>query len=136
MSAPAWAAAGRCGAALLCVGLVLSGACLAAEEFQPKDSPEASVYRGNIVFMHYCQLCHGPQADGSGRAAKIYSPKPANLVMSDKNDAYWGMIIRRGGEALARSKFMPPWGEELTDEQIRDVVAYLHSINKNPDRAK
>jgi len=54
--------------------------------------------------------------------------------MSDKNAAYWEMIVRRGGEAMARSKFMPPWGAELTDEQIHDVLAYLGSINKNPDR--
>jgi len=37
---------------------------------------------------------------------------------------------------MARSKFMPPWGAELTDEQIHDVLAYLGSINKNPDRPK
>ncbi|HEY0825678.1 MAG TPA: cytochrome c, partial [Ramlibacter sp.] len=64
-----------------------------------------------------------------GRAARLYNPKPANLRMSDKNEQYMKMIIRNGGKALARSEFMPPWGEELTDEQIGDVVAYLQSIN-------
>ena len=29
------------------------------------------------------------------------------------------LIVQKGGKALARSEFMPPWGEELTDEQIR-----------------
>lgn len=123
-------------AALLCSSQWPSQAYATDEEYPPKDSLEASIYRGNIVFMHYCQLCHGPQADGNGRAAKIYDPRPANLVMSDKNDRYWDMIIRQGGEAVARSKFMPPWGSELTDEQIHDVLAYLQSINKNPNRPK
>ncbi len=48
--------------------------------------------------------------------------------MSDKNDAYKELIIRRGGKALARSEFMPPWDKELTNEQISDVIAFLGSI--------
>jgi mono/diheme cytochrome c family protein len=42
--------------------------------------------------------------------------------------------VRTGGKALARSEFMPPWGEELTDEQISDVVSYLQSINVRHER--
>ena len=49
--------------------------------------------------------------------------------MSDKNDAYFGLIIRKGGAASGRSEFMPSWEAELTNEQINDLVAYLRSIN-------
>lgn len=103
----------------------------AADDFPKKHSVEAAIYRGSIVYSHYCVLCHGAAADGKGRAAKIYNPKPANLVASDKNDAYKELIIRNGGAALGRSEFMPPWKEELTDEQISDVVAFLRSIQQN-----
>ena len=48
--------------------------------------------------------------------------------MSERNDAYKELIVRRGGKALGRSEFMPPWGNELTDEQISDVIAFLRSI--------
>lgn len=99
--------------------------------FPHVDTVEASVFRGDIVFKNYCVLCHGAKADGAGRAAKLYTPRPANLVMSDKNDQYKELIIRQGGAALGRSQFMPPWSAELTSEQIADVVAYLHSINQN-----
>jgi mono/diheme cytochrome c family protein len=94
-----------------------------------RDGPDAAHFRGSLVFFNYCVTCHGPNADGSGRAAKLYNPKPANLRESDKNTAYMRLIIRSGGKAVARSEYMPPWGEELTDEQIGDVVAYLQSIN-------
>jgi len=94
-----------------------------------RDGEDAARFRGSLVFFNYCVTCHGPNADGSGRAARLYDPKPANLRASDKNEQYMRMIIRNGGKAMARSEFMPPWGEELTDEQIRDVVAYLRSIN-------
>jgi mono/diheme cytochrome c family protein len=95
----------------------------------PRDSTDAKVFRGGLVYSNYCVTCHGYNADGNGRAARLYNPKPANLRMSDKNDAYFGLIVRMGGEAMGRSPFMPPWGAELTDEQTNDLVAYLRSIN-------
>jgi mono/diheme cytochrome c family protein len=95
----------------------------------PKDSLDAATFRGGLVFANYCVTCHGINADGNGRAARLYNPKPANLRASDKNDSYFALIIRKGGAALARSEFMPAWEEELTDEQIVDVASYLRSIN-------
>jgi mono/diheme cytochrome c family protein len=87
--------------------------------------------RGYIVFKTNCVLCHGIHAEGDGRAARNYNPRPANLRLSSKNDQYKEMIIRNGGAAMGRSPFMPPWGQELTDEQVRDVVYYLGVINVN-----
>lgn len=95
----------------------------------PKDSVDAATFRGGLVYANYCVTCHGINADGNGRAARLYNPKPANLRMSDKNDAYFGLIIRKGGAALGRSEFMPAWEAELTHEQITDLSAYLRSIN-------
>lgn len=96
----------------------------------PRDSNDAAVFRGGLVFSNYCVTCHGINADGNGRAARLYTPRPANLRSSEKNDAYFSLIIRLGGEPVGRSPFMPPWGAELTDEQMRDLVAYLRSINE------
>jgi mono/diheme cytochrome c family protein len=100
-----------------------------AKPLLARDGPDAQVFRGSLVFFNYCVTCHGPNADGNGRAARLYNPRPANLRASDKNLAYMRLIVRRGGKAMGRSEFMPPWGEELTDEQIEDVTAYLQSIN-------
>jgi mono/diheme cytochrome c family protein len=129
--------------ALLCasvVALALQGAAVAQTAPQPqqsgallpKDSNDAAVFRGGLVYANYCVTCHGINADGNGRAARLYTPKPANLRSSDKNDAYFNLIIRKGGAATGRSEFMPTWEAELTDEQIKDLVAYLRSINANP----
>ncbi len=95
----------------------------------PRDSTEAATFRGGLVYGNYCVTCHGMNADGNGRAARLYTPRPANLRSSDKNDAYFSLIIRKGGAPLGRSEFMPTWEAELTDEQVRDLVAYLRSIN-------
>lgn len=95
----------------------------------PRDSVDAAVFRGGLVYANYCVTCHGINADGNGRAARLYNPKPANLRSSDKNDGYFSLIIRKGGAALGRSEFMPTWESELTNEQVSDLVAYLRSIN-------
>ena len=90
--------------------------------------------RGYIAFKTYCVLCHGIHADGNGRAAKTYNPRPANLRISTVSDKYKEAIIRNGGAAMGRSAFMPPWGQELTDEQIRDVVYFL-SVIRSSDKS-
>lgn len=97
----------------------------------PRDSVEAATFRGGLVYANYCVTCHGINADGNGRAARLYNPKPANLRASDKPDAYFGLIVRKGGSTLGRSEFMPSWEAELTNEQVNDLVAYLRSINAN-----
>lgn len=97
-----------------------------------RDGHDAAVFRGSLVYGNYCVTCHGANADGNGRAARLYNPRPANLRASDKPDEYIQAIIRTGGQALGRSPFMPPWGAELTDEQIRDVTAYIRAINARP----
>jgi mono/diheme cytochrome c family protein len=84
--------------------------------------------RGLAVYQRYCLLCHGSEADGRGIAARLYTPGPANLRISPFPDEYKELIIREGGAAVGRSGSMPPWGKELSDEDIKSVVAYLRVI--------
>lgn len=86
------------------------------------------VRRGEVVFKTNCILCHGVKGDGKGRAAVLFDPPPADLTRSDKNDAYKRMIITLGGKAMGRSEVMPVWGEQITSQEIDDVVAYLRTI--------
>lgn len=84
--------------------------------------------RGKVVFNANCILCHGVRGDGKGRAAAFFNPPPADLTRSDKNDDYKRLIITLGGAALGRSSVMPIWGEQLTTQEIDDVVAYLGTL--------
>ncbi len=96
-----------------------------------KDTLEASVIRGRVAFQNYCVLCHGAEGKGDGRAAKLHTPRPFNLTMSMAPRDYIAQVVRKGGEAMGRGKGMPPWGDQLTDEQINDTLNYLHSIRTN-----
>jgi mono/diheme cytochrome c family protein len=100
-----------------------------------KSVEELSDVRGSIVFRTYCMLCHGTYGDGNGRASRNYNPPPANLTISMASDEYKELIIRKGGAGVGRSPYMPPWEQELTDEQIRDVVVYLRVIRTKGGKA-
>lgn len=84
------------------------------------------VVRGGIVFNTYCVLCHGEQGDGTARAAKLY--KDTNIRIRLQTQAYYENIVRDGGKAVGLSAFMPAWRDELSPEQISDVVAYLDVV--------
>lgn len=90
------------------------------------------VRRGEVVYKTNCVLCHGINADGKGRAAVLYDPPPADLTRSDKNDDYKRMIITYGGRAMGRSEVMPVWGEQISKQEIEDVVAYLRTVRVAP----
>lgn len=108
-----------------CSSNVVSDECI-VRHF--KDTVEASVIRGRLVFENYCTLCHGREGKGDGRAARLHNPPPFNLTQSAAPRDYIAQVIRKGGEAMGRGKGMPPWGEQLTDEQINDVLNFLWSI--------
>jgi len=91
--------------------------------------------RGQVVFKTNCILCHGVNGDGNGRAARLLNPPHANLTRSDKNDMYKEMIITMGGAAMGRSPRMPVWGQQLSRQEITDVVAYLRTILVIPPAA-
>lgn len=89
---------------------------------------EASAENGAAVYKRYCVTCHGAKADGTGAAARLFKPPPADLTRSERPDAYKELIIRVGGGPMGRSTGMPPWGEELSEAQIHDVVRYLGTL--------
>lgn len=88
------------------------------------------------MFATYCVVCHGAQADGNGRAAELFTPRPANLRTSTKSDTYMTSMIRLGGEALGRSSSMPAWGPQLEEAQIADVVSFIRSVNVHADSTR
>ncbi|PJZ58962.1 c-type cytochrome [Leptospira barantonii] len=92
---------------------------------------DKSVIRGSIVFRTYCVLCHGESGDGKGRLSVGKVPPPANLTITKLTDGQKEDIIRKGGAAVGRSPFMPPWKDELSDEQIRDLISYINLISKS-----
>jgi mono/diheme cytochrome c family protein len=100
----------------------LNAAAVAAPE--PQGEPVA----GRALFLQRCATCHGEGADGQSKLGQLLNPKPANLLVSQLDSAARNRIVRNGGAAVGRSPVMPNWGAELTETELRDVIAYVASI--------
>ena len=83
---------------------------------------EASLHRGKQVYEKYCQACHGPQGRGDGPTQ--FDPPPGDLTSSEvllKPDSRLLRSIHGGRTNTA----MDAWKSMLSDEAIRDVLAYI-----------
>jgi mono/diheme cytochrome c family protein len=94
--------------------LVLSPPSLAAAD--------RNLSRGKHIYEKYCVACHGQQGKGDG--ATQFDPPVADLTSSDvlvKPDSRLLKSIHEGRTNTA----MDAWNSKLSDEAIRDVLAYV-----------
>jgi mono/diheme cytochrome c family protein len=63
-------------------------------------------------------------------------PQPPLLtdgnVTNSLNDTFIGNIVMLGGSALEKSPMMPPWGNTLSEQEIRSVTAYVRAVAEPP----
>lgn len=92
--------------------------------------------RGVELYRERCMLCHGAQGEGwdwSKKVAKPPIPVPdLTEVAPERSDQYLFDVVKEGGEAVGMTRFMPPFGFQLTDAQVWDLVAYMRSLTKRP----
>lgn len=88
--------------------------------------------KGKAKYAEVCAACHGASGKGDGSAAASLPTKPRDhtdaAYMSTLTDQQIFEFIKRGGQALGKSPLMPPWGGQLTDEQIQDLVTYIRTL--------
>jgi mono/diheme cytochrome c family protein len=109
------------------LGFLVSG--LACEVERRKSDAELGLNSqqaaGRRVYDRYCDQCHEPYSSrgkkGPGLKGVFKKPYLSESGLP-ANDERVGEIIRYG-----RSK-MPAFGRELSDQQIQDLLVYLHTL--------
>lgn len=96
-----------------------------------KGNPEA----GKKTYEQFCIFCHGATGKGDGPTGKYLNPKPADYSTSmpkygEKWAEYYFKIIKEGGAAVGRSPLMTPWGRQLKENEIWDVISYVETLAK------
>lgn len=85
-------------------------------------------------YKTYCVQCHGMQGNGKGVNIRDMSVQPRDhtdaKAMSGRTDAELFKVIKEGGLAIDKSVLMPPWGDTLSDDEIRDMVQHLRTLCK------
>lgn len=84
--------------------------------------------RGQGVFMRACAGCHGP--DGRGTHPPGFKVPPRDLtdpvLQSHLSDDALRDTIRHGKGQ------MPPFGANLSDEELSDVILYVRTLRRPP----
>jgi cytochrome c oxidase cbb3-type subunit 3 len=88
----------------------------------PPDQDPAAVARGKDLYGANCTFCHGMEATGGTSGPDLLR---SVLVNHDEKGELIGPVIRQG----RTSKGMP--GFNLGDNQISDLVAFLHQRNRD-----
>jgi mono/diheme cytochrome c family protein len=87
---------------------------------------------GRQLYVEKCVLCHGSQGEGWDWTKKVARP-PVPVpdlakVAPQRSDQYLFDVVRGGGEAVGTTRFMPPFGFQLSDQELWDLVAYMRSL--------
>ena len=128
---------------VLIVGLLLSiiflgqpGATSHVAFAQGGDQPDATgkAYRGKTLFSQRCAQCHGEQGKGDGPLGEQLTNKPPDFTAPDYASEMSPQdifdIISNG----RMDKMMPPWKNELSEDEIWDAAAYVWSLHLSPDK--
>jgi len=98
------------------------------DEYAGKTNPlgAEAASAGAMVFKTNCEACHGPQGYGDGPAGTSLDPAPKNLpqLSSIATDDYLFWRISTGKDGTA----MVAWKGVLTEEQIWQVISYIHTL--------
>lgn len=92
------------------------------------ESLEKAIANGSDIYQSYCIGCHGPNQDGNGVNAAGLNPKPRNLrdapFMQSMSYQRIQQSLHRGVPGTA----MPRWENTLSEDQIKDTIAYVWSL--------
>ena len=86
---------------------------------------------GKPIYMQQCMVCHGVSGKGDGPAGKNLNPKPTDFTAAVPDDARWFKATKLGTKAIGKSNAMGGSARTLTDQQIRDVLAYAKTLKKS-----
>ena len=88
------------------------------------QSAQGNPPQGKVLFEEHCMECHGRAGDGTGAVGYFLEVRPADLLSIEsrmKTDDEVFTIIKKG---LLFDE-MHGWEEQLSDQDIRDVVSYI-----------
>jgi cytochrome c551 len=95
--------------------ILIAGSALGASAQQPV----ASVYKAN------CAMCHGATGDANTPAGKNFKvPSFSSDAVLKESDADMLTIAKNG-----KGK-MPAWHDKLSDEQLKDLIGYIRTLQK------
>ncbi len=79
---------------------------------------------GEALYSQYCQQCHGIASTGNGRLESVPVHGPTGHTWHHADGQIIGIVL---GDLDYPGTTMPPFRGVLTEEEVRDVLAYIKS---------
>jgi mono/diheme cytochrome c family protein len=80
---------------------------------------------GEATYKAKCQMCHGANGEGDTPAGKAMKVRPfSDPVMAKMSDTTILNLTKNG------SGKMPAFKDKLTDAQLKEVVEFIHELQK------
>lgn len=110
---------------ILFFSMVISDAMFLTEEVNAATAEEN--------YQWYCAQCHNQNGDGKGiNATKDMPTAPRNLTNGEDlkkfTDEQIFNTITHGGPANTLSPGMPPWGDILTPDEIKELIKHVRVL--------
>jgi mono/diheme cytochrome c family protein len=124
-------------AAATCVWLAALGAASlraapAAASPQQSGGPGTALpatATGEEIFKATCITCHASDGKGSPRSVVGYDQPLPDFTdcafTTAEADGDWHAVVHEGGRIRGLTRFMPAFGDALTDDQIDKVIGYV-----------
>lgn len=109
------------------IGLCAAGGWWVTGETSP--AADGNPAAGRSVDEKHCLACHGPSGKSDGPTGNVIAPPAADLtapVNRKKTDTQLLGIIENGKPGTA----MMAWKERLSNQDMRNVVAYVRTLGK------
>jgi mono/diheme cytochrome c family protein len=114
---------------VMCLAATPAGAAEDVDPAAVERFTDGDATRGAALYKRYCRGCHG--TDGRG-GAHTFMPHIGTLTKQDYiehlPDGYLYTVIAEGGAAVGKSGYMPAWQGTLTEQDIKDVIAFVRSL--------
>ena len=102
------------------------------------DDISPSLELGAEVYKNRCVLCHGNQGMGEGILPLTIKDYPNTNLFEPRfpvDEASLRETIAYGGSKGRMSDEMPPWGDELTFQEMESVMQFTLLMHQNRDKA-
>jgi hypothetical protein len=97
--------------------------------WNPYPATTKFIREGGNLYKSHCAACHGAAGLGDGEAGRDLTPSPAFLEYMVKRpravDEYLLWTISEGGSQFSTQ--MPAFKDDLSDDQIWQIVVYMRS---------
>ena len=109
-----------------------SGADSDAPTCAPSGELRGDARRGAPLHLQHCAACHG--VDGKSEVIVMHMDEPPKDqsdpdYMKTLPDEYMYLVICKGGAALGKNFIMPEFGGVISDQDIRDLIAWIRTFS-------